>query len=145
MTPTLSACSDRDSYGGGREPRGYMERTTGGSYREPYDGYGKILNFSVLEELKDVPKQRCVLLGQDGLMSIQIVEGTFKASLLLKSYNFRITLKKSLIRFFFFFSSFFEPFQELSLNQTRSKVVKLQSILLTLFLKETSWTSVNLV
>ncbi|KAK2838746.1 hypothetical protein Q7C36_013560 [Tachysurus vachellii] len=32
--------SDRDSYGGGREPRGYMERTTGGSYREPYDGYG---------------------------------------------------------------------------------------------------------
>ncbi|TSS60353.1 RNA-binding motif protein, X chromosome [Bagarius yarrelli] len=32
--------SDRDSYGGGREPRGYMERTSGGSYREPYDGYG---------------------------------------------------------------------------------------------------------
>lgn len=49
-------CSDRDSYGGGREHRGYMERTSGGSYREPYDGYGKISDFSVLEkkELKDV-------------------------------------------------------------------------------------------
>lgn len=45
-----SACSDRDSYGGGREPRGYMERTSGGSYREPYDGYGKISNFSFLEK-----------------------------------------------------------------------------------------------
>lgn len=45
----LFACSDRDSYGGGREPRGYMERTSGGSYREPYDGYGKIPSFSVLE------------------------------------------------------------------------------------------------
>ncbi|KAK7922490.1 hypothetical protein WMY93_009392 [Mugilogobius chulae] len=30
--------SDRDSYGGGREPR-YMERS-GGSYRDSYDGYG---------------------------------------------------------------------------------------------------------
>ncbi|XP_073668244.1 RNA-binding motif protein, X chromosome isoform X2 [Paramisgurnus dabryanus] len=32
--------SDRDGYGGGREPRGYMERPSTGSYREPYDGYG---------------------------------------------------------------------------------------------------------
>ncbi|KAJ0049899.1 hypothetical protein NL108_005193 [Boleophthalmus pectinirostris] len=30
--------SDRDGYGGGREPR-YMERS-GGSYRDSYDGYG---------------------------------------------------------------------------------------------------------
>lgn len=36
-------CSDRDSYGGGREPRNYMERPSGGSYRDSYDGYGKIL------------------------------------------------------------------------------------------------------
>lgn len=34
--------SDRDGYGGGREPRGYMDRPSGGSYRESYDGYGKI-------------------------------------------------------------------------------------------------------
>lgn len=47
---SLSACSDRDSYGGGREPRGYMERTSGGSYREPYDGYGKVSSLSVLEK-----------------------------------------------------------------------------------------------
>lgn len=32
--------SDRDGYGGGREPRGYMDRPSG-SYRESYDGYGK--------------------------------------------------------------------------------------------------------
>ncbi|KAL4631660.1 RNA-binding motif protein, X chromosome isoform X1 [Arapaima gigas] len=32
--------SDRDSYGGGREPRGYMDRPSAGSYRDPYDGYG---------------------------------------------------------------------------------------------------------
>ncbi|KAI7801942.1 putative RNA-binding motif protein, partial [Triplophysa rosa] len=31
--------SDRDGYGGGREPRGYMERPSTGSYRDPYDGY----------------------------------------------------------------------------------------------------------
>lgn len=34
--------SDRDGYGGGREPRGYMDRPSGGSYRDSYDGYGKI-------------------------------------------------------------------------------------------------------
>lgn len=34
--------SDRDGYGGGREPRGYMDRSSGGSYRDSYDGYGKI-------------------------------------------------------------------------------------------------------
>lgn len=54
----LSFFSDRDSYGGGREPRGYMERTTGGSYREPYDGYGKIPNLCFRKELKDVLEQR---------------------------------------------------------------------------------------
>ncbi|XP_052006071.1 RNA-binding motif protein, X chromosome isoform X2 [Xyrauchen texanus] len=32
--------SDRDGYGGGREPRSYMERSSTGSYRDPYDGYG---------------------------------------------------------------------------------------------------------
>ncbi|XP_052010524.1 RNA-binding motif protein, X chromosome-like isoform X3 [Xyrauchen texanus] len=32
--------SDRDGFGGGREPRGYMERLSSGSYRDPYDGYG---------------------------------------------------------------------------------------------------------
>uniref|UniRef100_A0A3P8XGK5 RRM domain-containing protein n=2 Tax=Esox lucius TaxID=8010 RepID=A0A3P8XGK5_ESOLU len=32
--------SDRDGYGGGREPRSYMERPSAASYREPYDGYG---------------------------------------------------------------------------------------------------------
>ncbi|KPP63666.1 RNA-binding motif protein, X chromosome-like [Scleropages formosus] len=32
--------SDRDSYGRSREPRGYMDRPTTNSYREPYDGYG---------------------------------------------------------------------------------------------------------
>ncbi|KAI4897305.1 hypothetical protein NFI96_024669, partial [Prochilodus magdalenae] len=32
--------NDRDGYGGGREPRGYMERPSAGSYRDPYDGYG---------------------------------------------------------------------------------------------------------
>lgn len=50
VTPPPPVCSDRDSYGGGREPRGYMERASGGSYRDPYDGYGKIPNFSVLEK-----------------------------------------------------------------------------------------------
>lgn len=35
-------CSDRDGYGGGREPRNYMDRPSGGSYRDSYDGYGKI-------------------------------------------------------------------------------------------------------
>ena len=34
--------SDRDGYGGSREPRGYIDRPSGGSYRDPYDGYGKI-------------------------------------------------------------------------------------------------------
>lgn len=34
--------SDRDGYGGGREPRSYMDRPSGGSYRDSYDGYGKI-------------------------------------------------------------------------------------------------------
>lgn len=34
--------SDRDGYGG-REPRGYMDRPSGGSYRDSYDGYGKTL------------------------------------------------------------------------------------------------------
>lgn len=34
--------SDRDSYGGGREPRSYMDRPSGGSYRDSYDGYGKL-------------------------------------------------------------------------------------------------------
>uniref|UniRef100_A0A8C3ARI1 RNA binding motif protein X-linked n=1 Tax=Cyclopterus lumpus TaxID=8103 RepID=A0A8C3ARI1_CYCLU len=33
---------DRDSYGGGREPRSYVDRSSGGSYRDSYDGYGKI-------------------------------------------------------------------------------------------------------
>ncbi|XP_075902743.1 RNA-binding motif protein, X chromosome [Nelusetta ayraudi] len=32
--------SDRDSYGGGREPRSYMDRPSGGSYRDSYEGYG---------------------------------------------------------------------------------------------------------
>ncbi|XP_038554646.1 RNA-binding motif protein, X chromosome isoform X2 [Micropterus salmoides] len=32
--------SDRDGYGGGREPRSYMDRPSGGSYRDSYDGYG---------------------------------------------------------------------------------------------------------
>ncbi|XP_066571269.1 RNA-binding motif protein, X chromosome isoform X1 [Amia ocellicauda] len=32
--------SDRDGYGGGREPRGYLDRPSAGSYRDPYDGYG---------------------------------------------------------------------------------------------------------
>ncbi|KAG9335318.1 hypothetical protein JZ751_005367 [Albula glossodonta] len=32
--------SERDSYGGSREPRGYMDRPSTGSYRDPYDGYG---------------------------------------------------------------------------------------------------------
>uniref|UniRef100_A0A672NXF2 RRM domain-containing protein n=1 Tax=Sinocyclocheilus grahami TaxID=75366 RepID=A0A672NXF2_SINGR len=32
--------SDRDGYGGGREPRGYMDRPSSGSYRDPYDSYG---------------------------------------------------------------------------------------------------------
>ncbi|MFT7802125.1 RNA-binding motif protein, X chromosome [Arapaima gigas] len=32
--------SDRDSYGGSRTPRGYMDRPSSGSYREPYDDYG---------------------------------------------------------------------------------------------------------
>uniref|UniRef100_A0A8C7ZFZ4 RNA binding motif protein X-linked n=1 Tax=Oryzias sinensis TaxID=183150 RepID=A0A8C7ZFZ4_9TELE len=32
--------SDRDGYGGGRDPRGYMDRPSGGSYRDSYDGYG---------------------------------------------------------------------------------------------------------
>ncbi|XP_033994777.1 RNA-binding motif protein, X chromosome isoform X1 [Trematomus bernacchii] len=32
--------SDRDGYGGGREPRNYMDRSSGGSYRDSYDGYG---------------------------------------------------------------------------------------------------------
>ncbi|XP_052431005.1 RNA-binding motif protein, X chromosome isoform X1 [Carassius gibelio] len=32
--------SDRDGYGGGREPRGYMDRPNTGSYRDPYDSYG---------------------------------------------------------------------------------------------------------
>ncbi|XP_016100345.1 RNA-binding motif protein, X chromosome-like [Sinocyclocheilus grahami] len=32
--------SDRDGYGGGREPRGYMDRPSTGSYRDPYDSYG---------------------------------------------------------------------------------------------------------
>lgn len=34
--------SDRDGYGGGRDPRGYMDRPSGGSYRDSYDGYGKM-------------------------------------------------------------------------------------------------------
>lgn len=42
-------CSDRDGYGGGREPRGYMERPSTGSYRDPYDGYGKTKTFSVVK------------------------------------------------------------------------------------------------
>ncbi|KAM9511725.1 RNA-binding motif protein, X chromosome-like isoform 1-T1 [Salvelinus alpinus] len=29
-----------DGYGGGREPKSYMERPSAASYREPYDGYG---------------------------------------------------------------------------------------------------------
>lgn len=36
-----SCFSDRDGYGGGREPRSYMDRPSGGSYRDSYDGYGK--------------------------------------------------------------------------------------------------------
>lgn len=32
--------NERDGYGGGREPRSYMERPSGGSYRDSYDGYG---------------------------------------------------------------------------------------------------------
>uniref|UniRef100_A0A8D3E8S9 RNA binding motif protein X-linked n=1 Tax=Scophthalmus maximus TaxID=52904 RepID=A0A8D3E8S9_SCOMX len=32
--------SDRDGYGGGREPRSYTDRPSGGSYRDSYDGYG---------------------------------------------------------------------------------------------------------
>ncbi|TRY57137.1 hypothetical protein DNTS_002621 [Danionella cerebrum] len=36
--------SDRDGYGGGREPRDYMDRPSVGSYRDPYDGYGKTIH-----------------------------------------------------------------------------------------------------
>nr|ACQ58783.1 Heterogeneous nuclear ribonucleoprotein G [Anoplopoma fimbria] len=32
--------SDRDGYGGGREARSYVDRSSGGSYRDSYDGYG---------------------------------------------------------------------------------------------------------
>uniref|UniRef100_A0A8C4SNH5 RNA binding motif protein X-linked n=1 Tax=Erpetoichthys calabaricus TaxID=27687 RepID=A0A8C4SNH5_ERPCA len=32
--------SDRDGYNSGREPRGYVERPSAGSYRDPYDSYG---------------------------------------------------------------------------------------------------------
>lgn len=40
-------CSDRDGYGGGRDSRSYMDRSSGGgggggSYRDSFDGYGKI-------------------------------------------------------------------------------------------------------
>ncbi|XP_058857165.1 RNA-binding motif protein, X chromosome-like isoform X1 [Acipenser ruthenus] len=34
------AYSDRDGYGGGRESRGYLERPSAASYRDPYDSYG---------------------------------------------------------------------------------------------------------
>ncbi|XP_035613817.1 RNA-binding motif protein, X chromosome-like isoform X1 [Oncorhynchus keta] len=32
--------SERDGYGGGREPKSYMERPSAAAYREPYGGYG---------------------------------------------------------------------------------------------------------
>ncbi|XP_023650700.1 RNA-binding motif protein, X chromosome-like isoform X1 [Paramormyrops kingsleyae] len=32
--------SERESYGGAREPRTYMDRPSASSYRDPYDGYG---------------------------------------------------------------------------------------------------------
>ncbi|KAG9351353.1 hypothetical protein JZ751_022601 [Albula glossodonta] len=32
--------SERDGYGGSREPRGYIDRPSAGSYRDPYDSYG---------------------------------------------------------------------------------------------------------
>uniref|UniRef100_A0A8C3AVC0 RNA binding motif protein X-linked n=1 Tax=Cyclopterus lumpus TaxID=8103 RepID=A0A8C3AVC0_CYCLU len=35
---------DRDSYGGGREPRSYVDRSSGGSYRDSYDGYAPHLH-----------------------------------------------------------------------------------------------------
>lgn len=37
--------SDREGYGGAREPRTYMERPSAASYRDPYDGYGKMFYY----------------------------------------------------------------------------------------------------
>lgn len=50
--------SDRDGYGGGREPRGYMERPSTGSYRDPYDGYGKIKPLSVVKRVQGLHSNR---------------------------------------------------------------------------------------
>uniref|UniRef100_A0A3Q2PQ79 RNA binding motif protein X-linked n=1 Tax=Fundulus heteroclitus TaxID=8078 RepID=A0A3Q2PQ79_FUNHE len=50
--------SDRDGYGGGREPRGYMDRPSGGSYRDSYDGYVPLGNGSVtLEQFDGTQRQ----------------------------------------------------------------------------------------
>lgn len=46
---TIFLTSERDGYGGGgREPRSYMERPSAASYRDPYDGYGKIDHLSAM-------------------------------------------------------------------------------------------------
>ncbi|KAG7518361.1 RNA-binding motif protein, X chromosome isoform X1 [Solea senegalensis] len=49
--------SDRDNYGGGREPRSYIDRPSGGSYRDSYDGYGKIcMTLNVKTKLRGTRK-----------------------------------------------------------------------------------------
>ncbi|XP_041930649.1 RNA-binding motif protein, X chromosome isoform X3 [Alosa sapidissima] len=57
--------SDRDGYGGGREPRSYVDRPSTGSYRDPYDGYvfkdppPKSQNFDGLQRLTQRQQPKC--------------------------------------------------------------------------------------
>ncbi len=62
--------SDRDGYGGGREPRGYMDRPSSGSYRDPYDSYGKIKPLVWWKGLRGSTQTACFAPGKGCLVSL---------------------------------------------------------------------------
>ncbi len=71
IQPNISLfLSDRDGYGGGREPRAYMDRPSSGSYREPYDSYGKIKPLVWWKGLRGSNQTACFAPGKGCLMSL---------------------------------------------------------------------------
>lgn len=89
--------SDRDGYGGGREPRGYMERPSTGSYRDPYDGYGKIKPLVCWKGLRGSTQTACFGPGKGCLVwlpkSGNIKRGIFSSWVPTKIAPTRILLQ----------------------------------------------------
>lgn len=76
-------CSDRDGYGGGREPRGYMDRPSGGSYRDSYDGYGKMWIYVQNDKIISAGQQRASQMTKEITALVTILSKTQKVTFFL--------------------------------------------------------------